>query len=169
MAPAPATTVPPVETVGATPSAVPLATSAALPVGLIGERVESAGVGLTVKGVSQSGSINDFLVADEGKVYVVADVLIENARPDTEISYNVLYFVVKDSEGFEYNPQLVGPDPALGSGDLVAGDLVRGNVALEVPQAAAGIIMTFDAFSLFDDEQPIRFDLGNVSDMADLP
>jgi Domain of unknown function (DUF4352) len=58
--------------------------------------------------------------------------------------YNPLYWTVRDSDGHEYD-FTVGPDPRLKSGDLAAGETVRGWIAFDVP-AGATLTVFLDDF-----------------------
>jgi hypothetical protein len=75
-------------------------------VALLGDRVDSAGIVLTVTSVARVDALNETMQALPGQVFVTADVLIENATRD-ELPYNAAYFTVKDANGFEYNASLV--------------------------------------------------------------
>lgn len=117
-------------------------TAAPATVAKVGDRVEANGVALTVVKVEKVEQISDFQKAEEGKTFVVAEVLIENVSADTA-PYNPLYFSVKDSEGFEENSSLMTGNGALKSGDLAKGDKARGNVAFQVKAEAAGLVMEY--------------------------
>lgn len=96
---------------------------------------------LTLKGVK---SVDQFTVAKPGNVIIICDVLIQNLGPDS-VSYNPFYFKVKDGDGFEYSSNFSAPDPTMRSGDLAAGDKVRGNVAFEIPATAKAVILSYDS------------------------
>lgn len=95
---------------------------------------------VTMKGLK---SIDQFTAAKPGNVFIICDVLIQNLGPD-KVSYNPFYFKVKDGDGFEYTFGIRVPDPRFGSGDLAAGDKVRGNVGFEVPATAKALILSYD-------------------------
>jgi hypothetical protein len=159
----PPTPAPP--TVTPLPSATPLPTVTPLPpptpkVGRVGERVEAGGIALTVVSVSTLNEIDEFWLPDAGNIFLVIDVIVENASRDDEAPYNPLYFSVKDSDSFEYNTSMLAPDPALSSGTLVRGDKSRGNVAFEVPITASGFIVTYEPLVILGGYGPIRIDLG---------
>jgi hypothetical protein len=124
-------------------------------IGKVGDRVESAGVALTVLKVAKSPEAGQFLKADPGKVYVLADVTIENSGRDKE-PYNPLYFKVKDSSGFEYSSSITGPDKALQSGELATGEKARGIVAFEVDEKATGLVMSYQPLVLAGGYEIIR-------------
>jgi hypothetical protein len=129
-------------------------------VGRVGERVEAGGIALTVVSVSTLNEIDEFWLPDAGNIFLVIDVIVENASRDDEAPYNPLYFSVKDSDSFEYDTSMLAPDPALSSGTLVRGDKSRGNVAFEVPITASGFIVTYEPLVILGGYEPIRIDLG---------
>jgi hypothetical protein len=127
--------------------------------GRVGERVESGGIALTVLGVSKTRQIGEFVEPNSGSVYLVIEVVIENASRD-ETPYNPLYFKAKDSDGFEYNTAAFAPDPGLKSGSLARGDRARGFVAFEVRDTARGLVVTYEPLVLLGGYEPIRIELG---------
>ncbi len=129
-------------------------------IGKVGERRQSAGIAITVLKVSKVNQVSQFVKADPGKVYLVLDVLIENVSRNEETPYNPLYFMVKDSESFEYSGSLFAPDPSLKAGTLRKGDKARGNIAFEVSTKAKGFIVRYEPLVLFGGYEPIRVDLG---------
>lgn len=155
---------PPVATITSPGTDIPSAsgTSAAVPIGAVGDRVENGGIALTVNNVTFDDEIDNFLSAASGNIYLVLDVTIENTDDD-EGTYNLLYFKVKDADGYEYSASISAPEPNLSAGDLVAGDKVRGNVAFEVKEDATGIILTYEPLVLFGDDASIRVNLGDVT------
>lgn len=132
-----------------------------LPLGKLGERVQSGGMAVTLNSVELSSRIEDIWTPESGNIFVVVDVTVESVDRD-DGPYNPLYFKAKDSEGFEYTASFAAPDPALSAGSLAPGDRARGFVAFEVKQGADGVVMSFEPIVIFGDYQTIRFALGNV-------
>lgn len=92
-----------------------------------------------------------------GKKWVAALVQIEGINP-SGASYNPFFFKVRDSTGFEYNFSAFGKEPALqSSNDLKPGDKVSGWVTFEVPKAATGLILIYQAGFL---SEPVQVSLG---------
>lgn len=120
----------------------------------VGERVEQNGTVLTVISVEKKAELSQLQKAKEGSVFVLIEVLIENAGTE-KIPYNPLYFKVKDSEGFEYNATIFGGDNGLKSGDLAVGDKARGVIAVEVKEAAKGLVLSYQPIT-FGADEPIR-------------
>ena len=131
---------------------------AASTIGKVGQRVESAGIALTVIKASKLDQFDNIWKPKEGNVYVVVDVTIENVCR-TEAPYNPMYFRIKDMDGFEYSKSFAAPDPTLKSGNLAKGDKARGNVAFEVTKTATGLVLWYEPIVFFGGYQPIRIAL----------
>jgi hypothetical protein len=123
----------------------------------VGERVESAGIAVTVQAVSRTPSLGTLFKAKSGNTYVVLDTTIENTGRDVA-PYNPLYFKLKDGAGFEYNSAL-GGEQSLKSGELKQGELARGQVAFEVPAGASGLSVSYQPVVIFGGYQVIRIGL----------
>ncbi len=111
-------------------------------IGKVGERVESAGTALTVNGVKRADRLSDLFTPKPGNVYVMVDVTIENVSRE-KAPYNPLYFKVKDEAGYEYDTTFAAPVNSLKSGELAAGEKVRGVAAFEVPSSSKGLLLSY--------------------------
>lgn len=140
------------------PTLLPMATPTPS-IGMVGQRREAGGIALTVIKVSKLDQIDEFLKPDDGNIYLVLEVIIENLSREIT-PYNPFYFRIKDVDGFEYDSAFVAPPPELKAGDLQQGDKVRGNVAFEIPVFAQGLTVTYEPLVLFGGYQPVRVDLG---------
>lgn len=126
----------------------------------IGDRVESAGIALTVVSVTKADQISTFLKpSSPEKEYLVIEVIIENTSRDQPAPYNPLYFKVKDADAYEYNTAILAPDPALQSGELAKGAKVRGKVAFEVPKTATGFVVSYQPLVILGGYETIYVDL----------
>lgn len=129
----------------------------------VGEQAESVGVGLVVLKVERLKQAG-YATAEEGKIIVDIEVVIENLSRDSKVPYNPMYFTIKDSEGYEYNMTFGSLEPALQSGDLAIGERARGHVAFEVPEGAVGLIVSYEPIVLFGGYEPIKVNLDEISD-----
>jgi hypothetical protein len=130
----------------------------ASPYGKVGQRIVQEGYALTVISV-ESASHYGYLTADAGKKLIALDVLIESGA-DQGVNVNPFYFKIKDSEGYQYNVELFGKDPALGSqNDLPNGEKMRGWVTFQIPATSKGLIMSYEPIQ-FSNTIRIRVDLG---------
>lgn len=148
------TIVPAATSAPADATTAPAATSAAAQIAKVGDRVEQGGTALTVVKVEKKAEVSDFQKASAGNTYVLAEVLIENAGQEN-IPYNPLYFKAKDSDGFEYAATLYTGDNGLKSGELAPGDKARGFIAMEVKEAAKGLVLAYQPITIGADD-PIR-------------
>ncbi len=83
-------------------------------------------------------SYNEFLGPERGNIYYYVLVYIKNISYET-ISYNRLYFSLKDSKGFSYSPNFYGPEPGISIDDLLPNDIVRGYVSFQISQNSDGL------------------------------
>lgn len=147
----------PVANVASKPTQAPDPTAAPSTIGKIGERREAGGVALTALKVEKVKEIGTFQKADAGKIYLLVEVLLETIYQ--EAPYNPLYFKVKDADGFEHNVTISAADNTLKSGKLAAGEKVRGVVAFEVPEQAAGLVLSYEPIVLLGGYEPIKIAL----------
>jgi len=156
--PVPVTVTPPTPVVQQAPG---VAATMTLPDsgGAAGQPQGNGGMALAVNKVSTVDTIQGLSPATAGNVFLVVDVTVLDQSVDNG-PYNPLYFSLKDSDGFEYQPAMAAPPPALQAGYLAAGDKARGNVAFEIPPAAHGFVLTFAPDTLFGTVNPIQVRLG---------
>lgn len=120
----------------------------------VGDRIEQNGTALTVVSVEKKAEISDFQKAKAGNTFVLAEVLIENTGAE-KLAYNLLYFKVKDADGFEENATIYTGDGGLSAGELAGGEKVRGIAAFEVKEAATGLVLSYKPITIGADD-PIR-------------
>jgi hypothetical protein len=138
---------------------VSLPTETAAPLPKVGQRVESGGIAVTVNSLSRVDKLGDLWTPKEGNIYLLLDVTLETTTRDTA-PYNMMYFKVKDADGFEYSTAFGTPEPSINSGDLAKGEKVRGNVAFEVKKTSTGLVMTYEPLVILGGYVPIKIDLG---------
>lgn len=87
---------------------------------------------------------DEFDQPKSGNEFVVVDLTIKNVGSDEQDISTILQCTLKDSTGQKYNEtfisNLTAPD-----GKLAAGDLVKGQVAYEVPKAQHDFTFDFEA------------------------
>ncbi len=111
----------------------------------VGEIEEDERVELTLSSDRSTDRIGIFK-AEDGWIYHVFDVTIKN-KMDEEISYNVLYFEVKDEAGYVYRMALcetASLNHSLGSGKLGPNETVKGEIAFEVPETSQTLFLILD-------------------------
>ena len=105
----------------------------------IGTTVESGGSSYTLNEVMDPAPAGIFGV-DTGKRLVALDIT-QVGMSDGGDPYNALYFAVQDADGYVYSTGVADADvePRLGSGELAAGQIVRGWVTFELPESARSV------------------------------
>ena len=111
-------------------------------------------IGTTVEAGRSSYTLNEvkdpapagILGVTEGKRLIALDITQVGTSDDGD-DFNALYFAVQDSDGYVYGPELAGADvePQFGSGELAAGQIVRGWVAFELPESARLVSVVVEA------------------------
>ena len=93
---------------------------------VIGTTVEAGGSSYTLNEVKDPAPAG-ILGVTEGKRLIALDITQVGTSDDGD-DFNALYFAVQDSDGYVYGPELAGADvePQFGSGELAAGQVVRG-------------------------------------------
>ncbi|MBI3969098.1 MAG: DUF4352 domain-containing protein [Chloroflexi bacterium] len=123
-----------------------------------GERVETAGMAVTVNGARKTSQLGQFLAPAAGKTYLVVEVTIETIARD-RASHHPRHFTLRDRHGFEYLPTQIGDRQELSAGDLAAGETTRGTVTFEVPSVATGLVLSYEPFAFADGEASVRIAL----------
>ena len=96
-----------------------------------GESGTVDGMKLTVVSIEKLASLSDYQTAPSGKVYLVANITIENTS-DRAKPYNIFDFRLQTGGGQVLDPSVFGNNE-LGSGDLVQGGKATGKVTFEAP------------------------------------
>lgn len=119
----------------------------------IGDPIKMGDLIFIVNSIRESNG-NDFIKPEEGKVYKIADVTLENVGKESTSVSSMLMFSLSDADGYKYNIT-IGPD-AKGSvdGELQPGRKHRGEVAFEVSKEAKGLELIFEP-NLFGSGQAI--------------
>lgn len=115
----------------------------------VGEPISVGGYSATVTSLEHMESINDF----ESEGYLVADVELTNDS-DRAQPYNTFDWRVQTPNGQVLDAALVGEEQ-LGSGDLVQGGNVSGQVYFEVGQDISGEYYVIYKPNAFDDARGI--------------
>lgn len=159
-----AAVVPPVAPAAATPITggtttiiVPDESSTPRPVitGDLGERIESAGIALTVEAVTTEQDVEGLQRSPEGRTFLVVDVVIENAG-DAPVMFNSYYFEIGDGDGQTYIPVQSVAAHSLKYGELEPGEAVEGKVAFEVPESASDLVSSYVSSDFPADFVPLR-------------
>ena len=143
------------------PPAVPPAAGPGAVSGKVGERVESAGLAMTVMGVSNqpTGPGKDFISVTPDQKFLDIDLVIEN-NTGRALQYWPVNFRLKDAENYTHQPNTLRSNPAaLEWGTLVQGEKVRGHLEFTVPRKSTRLHLVYPAADL-PGYKAIQIDLG---------
>ena len=157
----------PIPTATPEPTSTPEPTATPEPVPVIGTATEADGSIYTVNIMRDPAPVGRFHEVKEGMRLIAFDITQE-AVTDSE-NANPLYFRLQDDQDYVYGPSLGASDfEQFATGDLNAGQKIRGWVAFELPTTfkAASVLaegeilgprtliadlINFDALDLYDD------------------
>jgi len=131
------------------------------PRGKVGQRVESAGLGITVeKVVHEPQTYKDQVTIGPDQRYVAMLIAVENSTGGNAQLFPS-QFTLRDDQGFTYNQLGVhGTMPALEWRTLANRETTRGYADFLVPKAAKGLVLVYADVSRGNGAQPIQIELG---------
>lgn len=109
----------------------------------IGDTAKVGDAEVTVHG-SRTSTGDEFLAPEAGNVWVIVDATVKNTGDDAYNLSSVLQTSLRDGAGREYDIT-IGPTDLQGQldGTIPPGDILRGEVAFEVPEDATGLQFVF--------------------------
>jgi hypothetical protein len=157
---APAGSSPDAPVAGGAPAPGPAATGPAVTRGKVGERVESAGLAVTVLGVTNEPRFKEVTAPPASQKFVGVEVLLGNESGGSH-GYFSTAFRIKDDKNRAYSAGGLGVgDPPLEWGTIVTGEKVRGHLAFVVPREAAGLTLVYLPNNAPPNYRPIHIALG---------
>jgi hypothetical protein len=109
----------------------------------VGQRVESAGLAITVVGVTNEPRFKEVTAPPVSQKFVGVEVLLEN-NGNSGHPYFSTNFKIKDPQDRAYASGGLGVgDPPLDWGTIVPGEKVRGHVAFVLPKDANGLTLAY--------------------------
>ncbi|MGB9779118.1 MAG: DUF4352 domain-containing protein [Candidatus Bathyarchaeales archaeon] len=122
----------------------PIPTSEYAPQYGVGDTVQNGRVALTLNSYEEKSWIGIYQ-AKEGWIFLITDITIKNIGSEN-ISYNVLYISVKDSNGYMFSSHIATSSltDGLSSGTLTPGESVRGKVAFQVPASETYFVIHYN-------------------------
>jgi hypothetical protein len=118
---------------------------------------------ITLNSVSFSDQVNGTsgmgVDANAGKIFLIADVGVENPGPEI-VKVSGQQFKVKDSDGYAYSEDLAAAMLSAQrlDGNLPSGDKIRGKILFQIPKTAKGLQLIFDTGAA--GYIPLKFDIG---------
>jgi hypothetical protein len=138
-----------------------------MPEGLsMGESAEAGGWMVTVESV-ESFDDSEIEPAEEGNVFLVADVTFENTTDEETWWDTAAVLMMRDSEDTVYpsDGMIVANDIEIVMGSAQPADPRSGLVGFEVPGDATGLVLVFTPEELGEGEEAPEWAVGDVSDL----
>lgn len=131
----------------------------------VGELVEGDNLHLVVEDFERGVGGGEFLEPDAGNEFAVAHVAIKNVSDDYVTVSNLLQTRLRDDEDYQYQQTFAGGDePTFNDGQFAPGEVERGAIYYEIPEAAGGLTLVFDFdVSVFGGVERASIDLGSVA------
>lgn len=132
----------------------------------VGERVDDGKMSMVVRDVSTTEKLGEFTEADSGNTFVVVRLAVKNVTSDDFLNFSgFLQTRVKDGSDYTYDQSVSGTDETFTGGQLVPGEVSRGDLAYEVPKDASELELQFDFESVsFLQMNRARVDLESEAD-----
>ena len=111
---------------------------------VVGELVDGERTSMVVASITRLDATDD-RSADEGNVFAAVRLVVKNTareRPTSMATF--LEATVADGDGNAYEPVTGATDGVFLNGQLVPGELARGDVVFEVPRDAVELTLRFD-------------------------
>ncbi|NEU59054.1 DUF4352 domain-containing protein [Halorussus sp. MSC15.2] len=137
----------------------------------VGERVDDQQLSMVVRDVSKTDKLGEFTTAGSGNTFVVVRLAVKNTTKDTYLGFSgFLQTRAKDDSGYTYDQSLSATDQTFTGGQLVPGEVSRGDIVYEVPKDASGLTLQFDFRAVsFLTVDRVTVDLESTADsVADL-
>lgn len=111
----------------------------------VGERVDDEKLSMVVRNVSKTEKLGEFTQADSGNTFVVVRLAVKNTTKNEFLNFSgFLQTRVKDDAGYTYEQTIAATDQTFTGGQLVPGEVSRGDLVYEVPKDASGLALQFD-------------------------
>ena len=137
----------------------------------VGDRVDDEQLSMVVRGASKTDEIGEFQQADAGNTFLVVELAVKNTTEDTYLNFSgFLQTMVKDDEDYTYEQTVAATGDTFTGGQLVPGEVARGDLVYEIPDDASGLALQFDFDAVsFLEVDRVTVDLESEADsMADL-
>lgn len=109
----------------------------------IGDSVKAGNLVFTVNS-TRVDTGNEFIKPDEGNIYYIIDVTVENTGDKSENVSSLMMFKLFDSDGYNYNITFGPETKGQVDGEIAAGRKLRGELVFEIPKEATGLELEID-------------------------
>lgn len=109
----------------------------------IGDSVKAGNLIFTVNS-TRTDEGGEFIKPDEGKIYYMVDVTVENTGDESETASSLMMFRLFDSDGYNYSVTFGPETKGSVDGEISAGRKLRGELVYEIPKEATGLELEID-------------------------
>jgi hypothetical protein len=116
--------------------------------GNIGDALEDSRMIFYVVNCTEiTGSIG-LWTPEQGNKYFIVEIVVKN-KLTQPLSFSILFLKLNDAQGYEYSSSIAtsGLDYGLSGGKIAPKDIVRGQVAFEIPSNTTGSSLKYNDFS----------------------
>ncbi|UPV74163.1 DUF4352 domain-containing protein [Halorussus limi] len=111
----------------------------------VGERVDDEQMSMVVRGVEKTEQLGEFSKASSGNTFVVVRLAVKNTTTDAYLDFSgFLQTRLKDGSDYTYDQTITASGRTFTGGQLVPGEVARGDLVYEVPKDASGLTLQFD-------------------------
>lgn len=114
----------------------------------VGEIIAIEDMEMTVVSAQDFAAPNEYEVPEEGKVYLIVNITLEN-KGDAAADFNAFNYKIQDANGVQTDTAFVTSVPnEMGSGSLAPGGKLNSNIVFEVPvdKVALKLVMVPNMF-----------------------
>jgi hypothetical protein len=109
----------------------------------IGDSVKAGNLIFTVNS-TRTDAGGEFIKPDEGKIYYIIDVTVENTGDEPESVSSLMMFKLIDSDGYNYSVTFGPETQGQVDGEISAGRKLRGELVYEIPEDTEGLELEID-------------------------
>jgi len=111
----------------------------------VGDRVDDDQMSMVVRDVHETEQVGEFSEAGSGNTFIVVRLAVKNTTEDTYLNVSgFLQTLLKDESDYTYEQSITGTGQTFTGGQLVPGEVARGDIVYEVPKDASGLSLQFD-------------------------
>ena len=111
----------------------------------VGDRVDDDQMSMVVRDVEKTEQLGEFSKAASGNTFVVVRLAVKNTTKDTYLNFSgFLQTLLKDGSGYTYEQTITASGQSFTGGQLVPGEVARGDLVYEVPKDASDLTLQFD-------------------------
>lgn len=118
----------------------------------IGEEIAIDGVVYAVTDFERTEKPDQLHTAGDGEIFYAVTLKIENRENPKAVAFNPLFTSVSDNDGYNYGPDVLVLEGALGSGKLEAGKQTEGKIIFRGAKDATGLAFNYTPLTIGTDQ-----------------